>query len=790
MIKTSSNFDTYNDATGSKPVWIIKFSFSANYYSSGSFADEGSYTVKKIAGSLRHIGMTADLLNFHTDFGGYDFELMDIDDEVRGLLSNDIINDSVTVYIGYQELNLADFIQLPIAVIKSYGLKDDLVTYWFKARINLLPTKPIFQNMGRTFLVANVVAETSGEHLNETDFATHAKWDVTDGFNDGGGDAAYTHNAAGGTLTQTESNRLISGEPETVYKLRYDVTALVGSPTCEITTEFADTATDIPITSVANDKVLIFKSAKTLGNFTINVSASDVGESFTLDNLRLEATADYLIVDSTLVLQSPGLPPWDTAGTRKSYINVGGEIMEYTSKTNPNITVDRNDTNGTRNKKHFENEEVFECIYAHNVADGSGEPEALDFLASVLTTTSGGANGDYDKSIANFGLGINEAIFDWTDIKNQFQKYASQDAVPWIRHIHFINPKTGINDGLKWIEETILKNYPAYFFMTFNGLISIRFFDIYNNKDGLITLTDDDIVNISTEIRKQDVVTHINQKVGIGETSTIEEIKNDTSDNKWGEIKRIICKYDLYDTGGAVPAYQSRFFDRLLSKFGNPPIKIKFSTISNYQKLQIGDVIDITYDKMPVFTDGSLGWTREAFEIIKKEIVYTDDEIIPTFEGINTFLNEKVDVADVVVYEQTDMNDDDLTRNADHDEATLQGADAYIDISDSNVDAVMVELTLTEPDVVGGTEENLEIYVKIQNPIDTDIEEIQKFFFYDESGSVDRKAEFMVSGLNKTISRVRVDFTAFTGTPNKEPTLKLSKVKTIKYKYSATTTDL
>jgi len=48
------------------------------------------------------------------------------------------------------------------------------------------------------------------ESLNETDFATHAKWDVTADWDDTGGDAVYLHNSGMGIITQiTAKNNII-----------------------------------------------------------------------------------------------------------------------------------------------------------------------------------------------------------------------------------------------------------------------------------------------------------------------------------------------------------------------------------------------------------------------------------------------------------------------------------------------------------------------------------------------------------------------------------------------------
>jgi hypothetical protein len=62
-----------------------------------------------------------------------------------------------------------------------------------------------FDNQGNLELLDT--SQLASESLDETDFATHAKWDVTGDFDDTGGDAAYTHNTGVGTLTQLALQR-------------------------------------------------------------------------------------------------------------------------------------------------------------------------------------------------------------------------------------------------------------------------------------------------------------------------------------------------------------------------------------------------------------------------------------------------------------------------------------------------------------------------------------------------------------------------------------------------------
>ena len=122
------------------------------------------------------------------------------------------------------------------------------------------------------------------ESLNEVGFATHADWDVTGDFDDSGGNAAYTHSAGSGTLTQTSANMAIAGVGSRWYKFVYAVASVVAGCSGTITSAFALAAQTLDLS--AGTHTLYFKSAASPGNFVISVTSTAGG--FTLDNLTLK----------------------------------------------------------------------------------------------------------------------------------------------------------------------------------------------------------------------------------------------------------------------------------------------------------------------------------------------------------------------------------------------------------------------------------------------------------------------------------------------------------------------
>ena len=135
------------------------------------------------------------------------------------------------------------------------------------------------------------------ESLDETDFATHAKWNVTNDLVDSGGNAAYTWSAnQTSTLTQTQGNLVTPGVGSKWYKFTYTIdetTPFDGDGIATITTAFALVAKTLQLTPGTH--TVYFKSAVAPTDFVISiVSGSDTEGTFTIDDVSLK----QLIVDS------------------------------------------------------------------------------------------------------------------------------------------------------------------------------------------------------------------------------------------------------------------------------------------------------------------------------------------------------------------------------------------------------------------------------------------------------------------------------------------------------------
>ena len=128
------------------------------------------------------------------------------------------------------------------------------------------------------------------EHLSETDFATHANWDVTGDLDDSGGNAEYTFSSnQTSTLTQNSGDfaaALIGG---TDYRLIYTVavtTAPDGDLAMTLTTALVDEAVALAFTAGTHSYDFTTKASP--GNFVIQiVSGDDTEGQFSIDDISI-----------------------------------------------------------------------------------------------------------------------------------------------------------------------------------------------------------------------------------------------------------------------------------------------------------------------------------------------------------------------------------------------------------------------------------------------------------------------------------------------------------------------
>jgi len=140
--------------------------------------------------------------------------------------------------------------------------------------------------------------DTSGEVLDETDFATHENWDVTGEVDDSGGNAAFTFDGGSGslngTLKQVNADQSGTVADSTSYQFSYTVavtTAPDGDFALVITGgagEVANSDTTLPFTAGKHVVTFTSHASASSGDFTITASetTSTQGE-FTIDDVSL-----------------------------------------------------------------------------------------------------------------------------------------------------------------------------------------------------------------------------------------------------------------------------------------------------------------------------------------------------------------------------------------------------------------------------------------------------------------------------------------------------------------------
>lgn len=811
MIKSNSTFDTCNETATKKPVWVVVFDSIGTYFSSGTFSGITS-DYKKYLVNMNVIQVSTNMLNFRTELGGFEFEIIDKDGVVRALFSNNFSNRKVTAKIGFQELAIGNFLDLPEAYIVDFGVRHDCITYWFKCRNKLSQIKPIMGNVGNEYLqtdmddvaeqITNSTVETAIPTMNSQALITTMGCVVA---RDNGQAHAgsWSVKLTGSTVTgQTEFETYFDGNATQQglnagrrYYISVWVYLVSGQDMDKISLLFDNSGgdTELDSTTTQDSWVELTGYVSDLTVHPLKIKAEDqnaAGNLFTEFCYVDDWSMTECIYITTASFSTGGSADWGS----NTYVKIDNEIMGYGEKNGASyLGIITRAQLGTEIAEHKDGAKAYEIISVDE------EHHGLTFLLGLLTTTAAGTNGNYDIGRAGWGLEIDDALIDINQILSEWGNYgkwgndgANDNDFKLVR-----DSVNEVPDGLTWIERNLLKLWPAYFFITEDSTLGIKMWDVQGQNGGVKTLTTDDIIgNPSIEIRGNDIITHIEIKgdynCGEGSWDDIQEYEQDQGYAIWGEKKRIQLQQTSSDEHWFGDTFaRDRALERFFGRFGNPPVRAKMRTILEGQLVQIGDCVDITHTKTPLFRTQAQGWTREGHEVIAVNTDYRVAQIQPYIIAENILGFEEADIQDIHVFEEDDLDDATLSEDANHAAGTLQGADAYIDQSTYDATNVMIELELTLPDEGGGNVSRyITVYIKCQNPADTDIKEIEKRVYYDETASGKQKTQLYCLGMTSTtFARVRVDWTAHSG--SHAPTaLKVTQIKFWDFKGTTTTTEL
>jgi hypothetical protein len=186
---------------------------------------------------------------------------------------------SQSIYIGHETKALADGDENEIVIgYEAVGAGSNTV---------VLGNNSVVETRLKGNVEIAKLATLGSESLNETNFATHADWDVTGDFTDSTGAAVYTHSAGSGTLTQTSGNLAVALKGNRWYCFEYDISAVTGTPTAVIPATVATVATSLRISN-GTDKKVYFKTIAAVTDFIINGASATATHTFTLDNVSLK----------------------------------------------------------------------------------------------------------------------------------------------------------------------------------------------------------------------------------------------------------------------------------------------------------------------------------------------------------------------------------------------------------------------------------------------------------------------------------------------------------------------
>lgn len=177
MRSAPANYLALLDNPNLNPVWIVIFDGlpdDRGRFCSGDFGDIDSDWKKHVVNVRLRFG-TIDLLEPHTDANEYEFEIVDKDLIFTNVLKDyDLLGGTVTIKIGFAELDEADFVTLPSVTIERISLGADYLTWRIVAKDEFFRIKQkLFSGLPTTQLDGAIAAG-----------ATTVSVDIIDGFID------------------------------------------------------------------------------------------------------------------------------------------------------------------------------------------------------------------------------------------------------------------------------------------------------------------------------------------------------------------------------------------------------------------------------------------------------------------------------------------------------------------------------------------------------------------------------------------------------------------------------
>lgn len=191
-------------------------------------------------------------------------------------------------------------------------------------------------------------SQLGDETLTETDFATHANWDVTGDFDDSGGYARFTKSTGAGTLTQAIEDFAETPVGDAWYAFTYTLTqtyASYGTLSVQITDSFAAAAVDIKRTTNGT-YTIYFKSAAIPDDFVISITwtGGSAGYTYTIDDVSLKRVTGGTLTLNDGVALVAGVEDGTQIGTaaaQKLAFWGAAPVVQDAGWTMSNVSADR-----------------------------------------------------------------------------------------------------------------------------------------------------------------------------------------------------------------------------------------------------------------------------------------------------------------------------------------------------------------------------------------------------------------------------------------------------------------
>lgn len=635
MITPSANFQTAAANINKLPVIVIDIDglqYGGNdvYFATGDFGDIDSEYQKLLTLNMSADLYRMDLLRGNLEVGSYQFEIVDGDDMVfTDVLNNySLDNRSVTIKIGFQSIDIADFYSLPVGYISDVQLNADLMTYTVTADIPFFNAfVDVFRVPGRTVLAA----EDSGEAV-----------------------------LSSGTVTVSTS--AMDADAKVLLELKTQS----GTPTQPIAvTAFTD-GTDFTLTAGGSD------------NSTYYWAIGNVKERQT--TINVEGTSKFL-----------ALGEFSGQATDSGFLKIKNEVVAYTGTTSTTFTGLARGFSNTTAVEYDIGEPIDEVYFFNTRLWRSPGENLLRLLTTSAAGTNGNYDEGIENFGAEIDSDLIDSDSITRKFTEQYVAGPQSGFLSLNTIFRFYFEGTqSLHDLVfnTWFKIAA----PVIPFINSDGKIDVSFPDPCIDSTVVDTITEDKIISISARIMENELVNRIRinfngQPGWYFKNLEGKIIKNNESVTAFGS-KPVL---DINYPPGSVPwdNDSSTFYLKILKAltwrtlalFGQKNVEFEVETEWGEQFYEVGDYVGLTHSKVPDWINNDRGISALPCYVIGKRfnLTGTVNYTLKSFEAF-TINPDPID-------ERTTVTPDDttVTKSADT-SVTIEAADGYYDNTSAGIE--------------------------------------------------------------------------------------------------------